>query len=81
MVNFGSGSLLSVGEFPQLENVFKMESRGPEKFVDAITWQPLDGPMVKKAPEMELRYFEDKKVWTRRLREEALRKTVNVRSL
>ena len=58
-----------------METVFKLQTRGPEKFVDSVTGQPLGAVLVRAARQNELQYFEDKRVWTRRPREEALRRT------
>ena len=73
--DFETGSLLNVTEFPHIEQAFKLQTKGPEKFVDSVTGQPLDAALVRAARKKELQYFEDKRVWTRRPREEAFQRT------
>ena len=73
--DFETGSLLSVSEYKHMEGVFAAHAKSTEKFVDGMTGQPLDPDLVRAARAKELRYFEEKQVWVRRHREEALRRT------
>ena len=73
--DFETGTLLSVTEYRHMEGVFTAHGKNSEKFVDGMTGQPLDPDLVRAARAKELRYFEEKRVWTKRHREEALRVT------
>ena len=58
-----------------MEGVFATNGKNAEKFMDGMTGQPLDPQLVMAARAKELQYFEDKSAWTKRHREEAMRRT------
>jgi hypothetical protein len=70
-----TGEVLSVDEHTYLEKIFMTGQGRDEKFVDSVTGQPLEHGLVKAARALELKYFKDKKVWEKRPREEAFRRT------
>ena len=73
--DFETGTLLTVGEYPQIESIFSMGQQQGKQYVDGVAGQPLDTSLVQAARDKELRYFEEKGVWVRRPREEAYRRT------
>ena len=69
-----TGERLSVEESAVAERVFAVHSKD-EVFKDSVTGQPLEKALVRAARKLEMEYFEEKNVWERRPRAEALART------
>jgi hypothetical protein len=69
-----TGERLSVEESAVAERVFAVHSND-EVFKDSVTGQPLEKALVSAARKLEMEYFEEKNVWERRPRAEALART------
>ena len=68
-----TGEVLSINEHVHLERIFV--AGRPETFIDAVSGQPLQTSLVRAARAIEMKYFDDKKVWEKRPHGEAFQRT------
>ena len=73
--DMSTGEILNLEEHAHMEQIFMTNQGREEKFVDSVSGQPLQSGLVRAARALELEYFNDKKVWEKRPREEAFRRT------
>ena len=72
-----TGEALSGEEADAAARVFSMSSNDKHRpsqvqYVDSVTGQPLDKVLVDQARALELKYFEDQRVWEKRPYAEAM---------
>ena len=66
-----TGETITIEEHPELEKIYKLSEFQNEIFLDSVSGQPLEEALVRLARAKEMDYFESKKVWEKRPRQEA----------